>query len=57
MRVNDTITIPPGVDTSIPERQERYFAKLPQPWIYMERIGLPRLDKLGRWPKRPWGKR
>ena len=45
------IQIPPHLDTTIPHRFERYLAKLPGAWLWMERNGIPLLHRLGRFPR------
>ena len=55
--VVNTLQIPPHLDTTIPTKRESYFNRLPGAWLWMERNGIPLLHRLGRFPRKPWGKR
>jgi len=50
--MGSVIRIPPHIPTTLETRYERLLrVKIPAAWRYMDSRGLPRLDKLGRWPR------
>ena len=60
MKTTDTLVIPPTLHTTIePRYQQLLDDKIPAAWLWMERNGIPRLDKLGRFPitRRGWMRR
>ena len=58
MRVNDTITIPPGMDATLHEKAEELERQQRYCRAWMVRNGWVLLDEIGRLPRtRPWWSR
>jgi hypothetical protein len=58
MRVNDTLTIPPGIDATLHDKAEELEREQRRLKARMVREGRVVLEQHGRWPRtRPWWSR